>query len=422
MHEPAEEEQDDDTVKILLISPYLPHPQSGHGGGVYLYDMLRHMAGEHTVHLICFADARETALAPGLRSLPITVQLIPRMKQTNRSIGQFGVLFLIRLLQLLRSVFRWEPYYVSKFRHRGMARAISGATAQHHFDIVQIEYAQMGQYAAYVKEGKTVVHLIDVTFRPAYRYYKEARSLFAKTALYVEWCRWMRYEPRMVRRFDGVSTLTATDQMLLQRLTGLSRVEVLPPGVEIPERPPAATVRDPFSLVFVGNLAQIPNDDAAVWLCSEIFPMVRARFPQATLSIIGRNPSPALCGIAESVPGITILDFVESLSEHLFRCTVFVAPLRLGGGIKIKILDALAHGIPVVTTPVGVEGISGLNSSNIRVARKASALTAQIVELLSDPAAAESLGRQGQEAVITHFAWGPIIQRTVEFYRFLLRH
>jgi len=197
---------------------------------------------------------------------------------------------------------------------------------------------------------------------------------------------------------------------------------VLPPGVEIPERPPGATVRDPFSLVFVGNLAQIPNDDAAVWLCSEIFPMVRARFPQATLSIIGRNPSPALCGIAESVPGITILDFVESLSEHLFRCTVFVAPLRLGGGIKIKILDALAHGIPVVTTPVGVEGISGLNSSNIRVARKAPALTAQIVELLSNPAAAESLGRQGQEAVSTHFAWGPIIQRTVEFYRYLLRN
>ncbi len=344
-------------MKILFISPYLPHPLSGHGGGVYLYDMLRHISRNHTVSLICFADARETKLAPDLHSLPITVQLIPRMRKTNRSIGETLALFFIRSLQLLRSVFLWQPYYVSKFRHRGMARAISKATTEQHFDIIQIEYAQMGQYVEHVKQGKTVLHLIDVAFRPAYRYYKEARSLLPKAALYLEWCRWVYYEPRMVRKFDAVTTLTAQDQMLLQRLTGLPRVEVLPPGVEIPAQAPAASGRDPCSLVFVGNLAQTPNDDAAVWLCSEIFPMVLESSPQTTLLIIGRSPSPALRSIAEKSARIKILDFVENLSEYLFQCSVFIAPLRLGGGIKIKILDALAHGIPVVTTPVGVEGI-----------------------------------------------------------------
>ncbi len=422
MLELAEKEPDNYTLKILFISPYLAHPLSGHGGGVYMYDMLRHISREHTVSLICFADAREMKLAPDLRSLPITVQLIPRMRQTHSGRREALALFLIRSLQLLRSVFLWQPYYVSKFRHRGMARAISKATTEQHFDIIQIEYAQMGQYVEQVKQGKTVLHLIDVAFRPAYRYYKEARSLFPKAAMYVEWCRWMCYEPRMVRTFDAVTTLTAPDQMLLQRLTGLPRVEVLPPGVDIPEKAPAAAGRDPCSLVFVGNLAQTPNDDAAVWLCSEIFPIILENSPQATLLIIGRSPSSALRSIAEKSARIKILDFVETLSEYLFQCSVFIAPLRLGGGIKIKILDALAHGIPVVTTPVGVEGISGLNSSNIRVARKASSLAAQTIELLNDPAKAESLGRLGQEAVIKHYSWAPIIQRTVEFYQHILRN
>ena len=421
MHELAEETTDKYALKILFISPYLPHPLSGHGGGVYLYDMLRHISRRHTVSLICFADAREIKLAPDLDTLPITVRLIPRRKQINKSMNEIVFLILIRFLQLLRSVFFWQPYYVSKFRHRGMARAIAKATTEEHFDIVQIEYAQMGQYAAHVKQGKTVLHLIDVTFRPAYRYYKEAKSIGRKAALYMEWCRWMQYEPRMVHTFDGVTTLTAPDQMLLQKLTGLQRVEVLPPGVEIPRKALAASGRDPCSLVFVGNLAQTPNDDAAVWLCSEIFPMVLESFPQTTLKIIGRSPSPALRSIAEKSPQIRILNFVESLSEYFFQCSVFIAPLRLGGGLKIKILDALAHGIPVVTTPVGVEGISGLNSSNIRVARKGSALAAQIIELLNDPAKAEALGRLGQEAVIKHYSWAPIIQRTVEFYQHLLR-
>jgi glycosyltransferase involved in cell wall biosynthesis len=386
-----------------------------------MYDMLRHISGKHTVSLICFADAREMKLAPDLHLLPITVQLIPRMKQTNRGIGEVLVLFLIRFLQLLRSVFLWQPYYVSKFRHRGMAHAISDATTKQHFDIIQIEYAQMGQYVEHVKQGKTVVHLIDVTFRPAYRYYKEAGSPFSKAALYIEWCRWTHYEPRMVRRFDAVTTLTAQDQMLLQRLAGLPRVDVLPPGVDIPGKVPAASGRDPCSLVFVGNLAQTPNDDAAVWLCSEIFPLVLESFPQTTLLIIGRNPSPALRGFAEKYARIKILDFVESLSAYLFQCSVFIAPLRLGGGIKIKILDALAHGIPVVTTPVGVEGISGLDSSNIRVARKASGLATRTIELLNDPVKAESLGRRGQEAVSKHYSWAPIIQRTVDFYQHILK-
>jgi glycosyltransferase involved in cell wall biosynthesis len=403
-------------VKILFISPYLPHPLSGHGGGVYLYDMLRHLSAAHTVSLLCFADAREMTLAPDLGSLPVTVQLVPRMKQTDRTMRETLLLSFVRVLQLLRSLFLWQPYYVSKFRHRGMARTIARTTAEQHFDIVQIEYAQMGQYAVHVRQGKTVLHLIDVTFRPAYRYYKEARSLARKAVLFMEWCRWISYEPRMVSTFDGVTTLTAQDQMLLQRLTGLRRVGVLPPGVEIPATALPAPQRDRCTLVFVGNLAQTPNDDAAFWLCSDIFPMILERCPQATLLIIGRSPSAALRSCAGQLGRIKILDFVESLSGYLSQCSLFIAPLRLGGGIKTKILDALAHGIPVVTTPVGVEGISGLNSSNIRVARKASSLAAHTVALLNDPAKAEMLGRLGQEAVIRNYSWAPIMERTVEFY------
>lgn len=224
----------------------------------------------------------------------------------------------------------------------------------------------------------------------------------------------------MVRRFTGVSTLTQPDQMLLEWWTGRSGVAVIPPGVDSPPAPALSGSRNANMLLFAGNLSQVPNDDAAVWLCSEIFPRIAAAHPAARLSIIGRSPSAALRRAAND-PRITLPGFVEDLSSQFLRAGIFVAPLRLGGGMKIKILEALAHGIPVVTTPVGVEGITGVTPASARIARTAEAVARHCIELLQDPEHARAMGNQGRSLVNEEFSWTAVLERTTAYYINLLK-
>jgi glycosyltransferase involved in cell wall biosynthesis len=406
-------------MTILVVSPYLPHPLAGHGGSVYLYEMLKQLCTRHTVTLISFADRREMAMAKDLSLLALTTHIIPRRKGPSRSPADALVLVASRMLQMARSVLLWEPYYVSKFRSRRMSRLIRSVTSADHFDIVQIEYAQMGTYRREGRSGKTIIHEIDVVVRTMLRYYREARSPLVRAAFLLEMCRWTRYEPAMARRFDGVSTLTQPDQLMLQRMTGLRTIEVLPPGVETVPAPGPPPAREPGTLLFVGNLAQLPNADAALWLCTEIFPRISAEVPGARLSIIGRGASAALRAAAADAR-ISMLNFVEDLHPHFLHTAVFIAPLRLGGGIKIKMLDALTHGCPVVTTPVGAEGITGLDTTSVRISRSADGLARHCVTLLRDPDRAAELGRRGQAVVGTNFSWDQIMQRTTAYYHSLL--
>jgi glycosyltransferase involved in cell wall biosynthesis len=406
-------------MNILIVSPYLPLPLGGHGGSVYLYEMLKRLCTRHAVTLVSFADRDEMAMAKDLSPLALTTHIVPRRKGPSRSPGDALFLVVSRMLQMARSVLSWEPYYVSKFRSARMSRMIRRVTSDVQYDVVQIEYAQMGTYRGEVRSGKTIIHEIDVVFRTMLRYHREARSPLKRGAFFVEMCRWKRYEPAMAGRFDGVSTLTQPDRLMLQRMTGIRTIEVLPPGVETAPVPAPIPAREGGTLLFVGNLAQLPNADAALWLCTEIFPRIAAEYPGAGLSIIGRGASPALRAAATD-PRIRILNFVEDLRPHFLHAGVFIAPLRLGGGIKIKMLDALAHGCPVVTTPVGAEGITGLDASSVRISRTADGLARLCVDLLRDPGRAAELGRRGQAVVGGNFSWDLIMQRTTAYYHSLL--
>jgi glycosyltransferase involved in cell wall biosynthesis len=406
-------------MKVLIISPYLPHPLAGHGGGVYLYDMVRHLSSLYEVTLISFADEHERHLAPDLRSLRVKLHLVSRVKGPVHNLRAAVTLTALRGLQFTRSMLSWEPYIVCKFRSRTMARMIRDVTVSQPFDIAQLEYTQMGQYVSDVRSGRTILHEHDVVLRTVQRYFTRTRSPLSRAWYLLELCRLNSYERRMVRQFDGISTLTRPDALLLEWQTRNPHVKVLSPGVDLPSVSDGGGQRNPDSLLFLGNLTQLPNDDAAIWLCTDIFPRIVAEHPAATLTIVGRGPSRALLAAASN-PRIKLLDFVKDLRPHLLQAGVFVAPLRLGGGIKIKILDALAHGCPVVTTPVGTEGITGLTSSSVLISRTAEGITRHCISLLENPARAAQLGLCGRDVVRENFSWDTVLARTTSYYNSLL--
>jgi len=171
------------------------------------------------------------------------------------------------------------------------------------------------------------------------------------------------------------------------------------------------------TILFVGTFSHTPNVDAAIWLVKEIFPLVTKSYPGAVLKIAGKNPPAALRMAAQETPGVEVLGFVEDLAALLRSCRCFVAPLRFGGGVKVKILHAMAHGIPVVATRIGSEGIEGLSADAILVGDSAGGIARHIGTVLSDDARAERLGKGGWNAMKANYSWNGVRNALTEIYR-----
>src|SRR5262245_62310364 len=184
-----------------------------------MYGLLQNITSRHDITLISFCDRRELELAEDLKSLPLRFHAVPRGKGARRNPGWNIYLASTRLLQFVRSVLLWQPYYVAKFYHPRMARLIRRLTGDSSFDIVQLEMVQMAQYVGCSGKARRILQAHDVAFRPAYRRYRQARSGVARVLSFVEWCRWSLFERKMAGRFDRVITVTEQDKMLLERLT-----------------------------------------------------------------------------------------------------------------------------------------------------------------------------------------------------------
>jgi glycosyltransferase involved in cell wall biosynthesis len=403
-------------MKILIISPYLPHPLSGHGTGTFMYGLIRQLQDRHEITLVSFCDKRELTLAQDLKTLPIKFYPVPRGKGGQKNIWWNFYLVATRLIQFFRSVFLWQPYYVSKFYHPRMARLIEKLTLDVPYDIVQFEMVQMAQYFGASRSGKRILQAHDVAFRPAYRRYKSAGSFLSKSMLFVEWCRWVSYERNIARRFEKILCVTEQDRDLLDWLTSGWNAVYLPRGVDVAERVPLYRTRETESLLFVGTFSHRPNREAAFWLVEEIFPLVLQRRPRSKLYIVGSNPPSELKQIASNMPRVEILGFVDDVVGYLRKASVFVAPLRSGGGVKVKILHAMGQGIPVVTTKVGVEGIEGMNSETALVGDTAQRLAGHICALLENQTLADLIGKNGWEAMRDGYSWEKVVKSLEKIY------
>ena len=404
-------------MKILLITPYLPHPRAGHGGGTLIFDLLQQLSRHHEVSLLSFCDEQEALLVQDLKALPIDLMIVRRRRGKQKNLLLNILLASLRLVQLLHSIAVWQPYYVSKYWSIQMVSMIRRLTSRKRFDIVQIEYAQMGQYARYVRSGKTILREIDVVFRPAYRLYRRTRPPLQKAMAFLEWCRWARYEPTLARRCDHIITLTAQDAGLLQRLAHAKNICHVAAGMDVPHEVNAYSVREKQSLLFVGSFRHRPNIDAAEWLAEEIFPAVVERQRDTILYIVGAPPPPRLQEVAKRVPGLKVLGFVDDIVPYLRKCAVFVAPLRFGGGVKVKVLTAMANGIPVVTTRVGIEGIDGLDSDNVLIGNSTDKFVEHICLLLTDHGLASKMARKAHDNMRKNYSWESTMAQWEELYQ-----
>jgi glycosyltransferase involved in cell wall biosynthesis len=224
----------------------------------------------------------------------------------------------------------------------------------------------------------------------------------------LEWRKLRRYERRAC--IDARTTLAVSDEdrAALSTLAPAARVRAIPTGVDTDyfDCPEVPVERD-GALTFVGSMDWYPNDDAARYMIDRILPSIRRELPHATLSIVGRNPSRALCAAA-SQAGVQITGTVADVRPHLAEAAVVVVPLRVGGGTRLKIFEALAMGKAVVSTGIGAEGLPLRGGEHLLLADDAEAFARATVALLGDPARRRSLGTAGRELVRDRYAWSQV--------------
>lgn len=238
-------------------------------------------------------------------------------------------------------------------------------------------------------------------------------SLWQRPLLEHEWRKIRRYEVNTVRRAELTVAVSQTDRDMLATDAGAGNSHAIPTGVDAAYFAPTGARESPHHLVFTGSMDWHPNDDAIRYFVETILPMIRREIPQVSLSVVGRNPGAGLRRMAQEA-GIDVTGTVDDVREHVARAAVYIVPLRIGGGTRLKIFEALAMGKPVVSTSIGAEGLPLVDGQHFICADDPSTFARSVVSLLHDAERRRALGRAGRQLVLDHYSWARVARDFAE--------
>ena len=398
-----------------MVTPLLPHQQGIHGGALVMYGQLAALIARHEVTLVTLAgpDPIEKEAIAHLRASGIDSHAVWRPAPT-------GLARWRRHWRLARGWLRGgRPLRPIDLFDPRIQQLLDQLLSTRSFDLIQVEDSAMGGYR-YRAQVPAVLTEHEVGLIRANDARQRKASRIQRLLSEAEWRRWQQYEPAIWRRFDRIQVFTSRDAATMSAIAPVfaERVRINPFGIEIPPEinpePEEAQM-----VVFVGWFGHPPNVDAALWLGNEIMPRLRARRPGVQLMIVGSQPPEAVRALA--CDDIVVTGPVPAVEPYLERASVVLAPLRTGGGMRLKVLQAMAHGKAVVTTPIGAEGLAvGDCQPPLIIAEDPEGIARATAELMDGDDARRTLGHRARAFVARHRSWLAYQQRLETIYRELV--
>jgi len=393
-------------MEILVCAPYPPYPPR-FGGATRMFHLIRVLARDHRVTLLCLASAEEAAALGPLREICAAVHTVEPPPGARWK----------RLYQL-RSILERRVYASHVYYSVEIASRLAALLARHKFDIAQIEF---GDIAGHYAVPDTVLRVVDehnVEYLLLERTWRQEANPLRRlyNRLQAEWLR--RAELTSCRNADAILTTSAIDRDVLAQDVPSVPIRVVPNGVDTAFFTPGSDPVDPNRLVFTGAIDYRPNTDGVLHFCAEILPRIHAAEPEATFAIVGRNPPRQVRRLADRV---LVTGTVPDVRPWMRQAAVFVVPLRVGSGTRLKILEAMATGCAVVSTSVGCEGLEVTPGGDILIGDTPEAFAEQVVRCLRDPGLRARLGAQGRALVERRYRWEAIGEELTAFYRELCK-
>jgi GT2 family glycosyltransferase/glycosyltransferase involved in cell wall biosynthesis len=383
---------------ILFICPYIPCV-GVHAGAGRMYTMIELLAQRHQVSVVTFIDKEsELKYVPDLERYCQEVVVIHRKPPYRR-----------------RHPLVLEPFVVSEFNSSPMGVEIHRLLSERDFAIVQVEYTQMAQYVPNTRRSCTLLTEHEVAFATHRRAFASLPFSWKKFRALMGWLLMMDYELKVCRRFDKIIALTDADRKELLSFEPQLNVEVVPMAVDCSCFMPQDTPEEPNTLVFIGYFRHSPNVHGIMRFCREILPLIRRDIPETKLFIVGSSPPDEIRRLGK-MDNVVVTGWVEDIKPYIARSSVYIAPLWLGTGMRVKILEAWGMAKPVVTTSVGSQGIDCTPGEDVLIADDPQGFAAQTVRLLRDKALREKLGRNGRKQVEAKYDWEIIIRQVEEMY------
>jgi glycosyltransferase involved in cell wall biosynthesis len=314
------------------------------------------------------------------------------------------------------------PHAVHEFHTAQIEWLIQRQTLIHRIDVIQLEYTALGQYGRRFRNVVCALFEHDVYFQSIGRALPFMRSPVEKLKARFEYLRALRYELKLLPQCDHVQVCTRENREYLESFLPALRGRIeegLRAGIDTPRYPFPGGPRRPFTILFLGSFRHTPNQVAIDWFTREVLPLVTARVPEAKLLLAGSDPPPrhAFPGHGRS---IELLGFVDDIQPLFSECALFVCPIRSGSGVRVKLLEAFASGIPVVSTRLGAEGLARIDGEFCALADDPHGFAEHIVTLLKNPAAAAAMAARARQEVELNWDTGTIIARLAGRYRRIL--
>ena len=380
-------------MKILFLSPTVPFPLTD-GGRIRVFNLLKQIAQKNKVTLLALeTQSTDADGIAELQQLDIQVHLVPNAQTLPRV--SFGT--------LLKAFFRRQPITVARYDVPVYRQKFRELLANESFDLVHYEMFHTAQFHTETNL-RGVLSQQNVDSAIWRRLCNETPNPLYKFTYWTQQLAFQRYERVLSPKFDAVTCTSDIDAVVFQQHCTTDAIEIIPNGVDITHYLPDFTSEAPAHLIYIGSMDWYPNEDAVGFFADEVLPLIQEKVSNVTFSIVGGNPSARVRKLAER-EGVVVTGRVPEIKPYFAEATVFVVPLRIGSGTRLKILEALAMGKAIVSTTVGAEGLDLKDGAEIFIADEPTAFADAVTRLLMDSDLRRRMGENGRVRVEQDYDW-----------------
>jgi len=371
-----------------------------HGGKIRSYHLARELARRHDVTLFTFYPSTRDDKHNELKSVFSRVIGLPLSIPAQRSRHEY--------LAYFKNLFSGLPYSMVKYCQPQAAKELRELLEQETFDIIVCDFLLTAAVIPWDLPGLKVIFTHNIEARIWQRHFQLARNPLWKAASYREFRTMKRMEQDYLKSADYVLTVSEVDRHFFCSFLDPLKIAVIPTGVDINYFRPKPDGEQLNTLVFTGSMDWKANEDGIVYFADKILPHIRRQIPDVSLFVVGRRPSARIEQLAARDSALKITGTVDDVRPYVAKASVYVVPLLVGGGTRLKIFEAMAMGKAVVSTSIGAEGLSVTPEENILLADDPVDFARQVILLLSDAKRRNELAHAARQLVERNYSWSAV--------------
>ncbi len=372
------------------------------GGKIRSYNILRELARQHSITFFSFYAAHDSDLHPDLKNMVDRVVCVPLDLPASKSFAE--------MLDYSIRLFSSAPYNITKYCRPKVRRILRALLKQETYDVILCDFMAAAGVIPWDWPAPKVLFTHNVEAAIWRRHYEVATNPIWKAISWREWQKTEAAERTYLRLADRVLAVSETDRDAFASFVEPGKLAVIPTGVDVDYFHPTPVEETANSLVFTGSMDWLPNEDAILYFVDTILPLIKKQCPEVCLEVVGRSPSRKLQALAERERSLRLTGWVEDIRPFVARGSICIVPLRIGGGTRLKIFEAMAMSKAVVSTSVGAEGLPVQSGENIIVADTPNDFAQSVVSLFRDPNQRRQLGTSARALVQEKYSWPKVAE------------